>query len=594
MNNKLLRINLTENRILEDKISDEILEKYIGGRGLGVKLLIDNIPSNIDPLTPQNILIFTIGPFNGTAIPTNGRFSLLTKSPLTKGICYSNSGGIFGVVMKKCGYDGLLIKGALQTLSYIVIDGEGNNAIRDASNLAGLDTEQTFAKLKEIEGDKIHALLIGPAGENLVKIACIMNDATRAFGRGGVGAVMGSKNLKAIIVKRGLKKFEAHDPNLLKKYVKVAFDKIKVVPITRSVLPNFGTSALLNVINNLGMLPVNNFQKGYDERAFNVSGEEIKHKIFQESEGCYACPIRCGRLTKAEDMKGKGPEYESVWALGPNLGIFNLITVTQANYLCNKLGIDTISCGVSIACGMELKQKGLLKDSSLDFGKGEKLKDLVKKIAYKEGIGAELSEGAANFAKKYKSTDSAIHVKGLELPAYDPRGAIGHALGYATSNRGGCHLTGYLASMEIFAAPKKINRFTTGGKPDILALKQNQKAAEDSLGICAFAGWSLGLDYYARFLKAITGIDYNVVSLTEIGERIYTLERLYNLREGLTKKDDTLPSRFLCEPLKEGASKDHVVPLKNMLKDYYYVRGWDHNGVPTEELLNELEIEFRS
>jgi aldehyde:ferredoxin oxidoreductase len=241
---------------------------------------------------------------------------------------------------------------------------------------------------------------------------------------------------------------------------------------------------------------------------------------------------------------------------------------------------------------MELEQKGLLKEKTLKFGKVNALKDIIFKIANKNGIGAELSEGARIFARNYNSPESAIEVKGLELPAYDPRGAVGHALGYATSTRGGCHLTGYMASLEIFAAPKKVDRFTIGGKPDLLALKQNQKAAEDSLVICAFAGWSLGLDFYARFLKAITGIEYDIATLTEIGERIYTIERLFNLREGLSKKDDSLPPRFLNTPLKYGNSKDHIVPLDVMLEQYYYVREWNENGIPKTKLIQRLNIDF--
>ena len=239
---------------------------------------------------------------------------------------------------------------------------------------------------------------------------------------------------------------------------------------------------------------------------------------------------------------------------------------------------------------MELQQKGIIQNESLKFGNGAILKELIEDVANKVGIGADISEGASRLAKKNNSIDSAIHVKNLELPAYDPRGAIGHALGYATANRGGCHLTGYLASLEIFAAPKKIDRFTTGGKPDLLALKQNQKAIEDSLVVCVFAGWALGLDYYARFMKAITGKDYDVINLTRIGERIYNLERLFNLREGFSSKDDTLPSRFLNQPLKEGPSKDHIVPLTKMLMQFYYVRGWDENGIPKQEKLKELNI----
>jgi aldehyde:ferredoxin oxidoreductase len=590
MNNKILKVNLSKRKLTNLDLSEDILDNYIGGRGLGVKLLVDHIPPKTDPLSPKNILIFTTGPFGATIVPTNGRFSLVTKSPLTRGIFYSNSGGNFGVFMKKCGYDGIFIGGSLKTPGYLIIKDSGEAMIQDAASLWSLRTGDTLKALQKLEGERINSLMIGPAGENKVLISSIMNDADRAFGRGGVGAVMGSKMLKAIVVQRGTKKLEANNSDLLRKYVKVAQDKIKVVPITRSSLPKFGTSALVNVINTLGMFPINNFQYGFDDRASQVSGESINSELFQESEGCYACPIRCGRLTKAGNESGKGPEYESVWALGPNLGIFDLDLIAQANYSCNSLGLDTISCGVSIGCGMEMQQKGVIQNESLKFGNRSIVKELIEDIANKKGFGAEISDGAYRLARKYNSIDSAIHVKNLELPAYDPRGAIGHALGYATSNRGGCHLTGYLAALEIFAAPKKIDRFTTGGKADLLALKQNQKAIEDSLVVCVFAGWALGLDYYARFMKAITGKDYDVIKLTRIGERIYNLERLFNLREGLSSEDDTLPSRFLNHPLKEGPSKDHIVPLKKMLKQFYYVRGWDENGIPKQEKLKELNI----
>ncbi|NHJ20777.1 MAG: aldehyde ferredoxin oxidoreductase [Candidatus Lokiarchaeota archaeon] len=590
LNNKILEVDLNREKFREVTVPEKILSDYIGGRGLGVKLLLDKLPIKTDPLDQRNLLIFSTGPFGGTIVPTNGRFSLVTKSPLTNGIFYSNSGGSFGVIMKKCGYDGIIIQGKLKELGYLLIDGENGVLLKESSNLWGTDTEKTFEELKKIEGNKINALMIGQAGENLVKIASIMNDAARAFGRGGVGAVMGSKKLKAVVVKGGNAKVEINDQDLLKKYVKVAQDKIKVVPITRSSLPKFGTSALVNVINILGMFPINNFQRGFDERAVQVSGEKIDKNLTQEHEGCYACPIRCGRLTKAGDMRGKGPEYESVWALGPNLGIFNLTSVTQANYLCNLYGLDTISCGGSIACAMELQEKGHIDDPSLIFGNSGILKELVRKIAFKEGIGAQISEGSKILSKRYGSEDIAMQVKGLELPAYDPRGAIGHALGYATSTRGGCHLTGYLASLEIFAAPKKIDRFTIAGKPDLLILKQNQKAIEDSLVICAFAGWALGLDYYARFLKAITGIDYDVMKLLEIGERIYNLERIFNIREGLGRGDDILPPRFINEPLQEGFSKGSIVPLKTMLEQYYFIRGWDEQGIPKLETLEKLGI----
>lgn len=434
--------------------------------------------------------------------------------------------------------------------------------------------------------------MIGPAGENQVRISSIMNDSERAFGRGGVGAVMGSKNLKAIVVKDGRQKTEIANKALLQIYVADALDKIKVVPITRAAFPLFGTAATLNVINSLGMLPVRNFKKGYSKDAGKTGGEAIRDRIFEKPEGCYGCSIKCGRKTKAGNMKGKGPEYESVWALGANCDIYDLIKITQANYYCNKLGLDTISVGGTISCAMELQEKGLFDHNEIRFGNENVLISLIKKIAYKEGIGAELSEGSKRLAEKYGSTDSSMQVKGLELPAYDPRGAMGHALGYATSNRGGCHLTGYLAAMEIFAVPKKIPRFTIGGKADQLVLKQHQNAIEDSLVNCKFAGYALGFDYQSRFVTTITGIDFDISRLLKIGERIYNLERMFNVEAGFVKGDDNLPSRFIHEPFKEGLSKNRVVPLESMLQDYYSVRGWDENGVPESEKLKELGLDY--
>ena len=589
--NKLLSVQLTGKTITDEKIDEAIFQEYLGGRGLGVKLFTDRVPKNLDPLGEDNQLIFATGPITGTAVPTSGRFALVTKSPLTGTIFYSNTGGFIAPMFKRCGYDAMAISGKLDAPGYLLIDGENNTEIKSADGLWGLDTRETMAKLKEIEGKNVHVLMIGPAGENLVSFAAIMNDGDhRAFGRGGVGAVMGSKNLKAIVVKSGKAKVETHDPDRLKKFVQTAYDKIKVVPITNSALPMFGTAGLVNIINELGMLPTNNFQKGASEHADKISGEAIREKILVKDEGCYACPIRCGRLTKAGSMEGKGPEYESVVLLGSNLGIFDLEVVTQANYLCNLYGLDTISTGGVIGCAMELAQKGKLSVEGVKFGNTEILLKLVKQIAFKEGFGKDLAQGVVKLAAQYGSPASAIHVKGLDLPAYDPRGSMGHALGYATSNRGGCHLTGYLAAMEIFAAPKKIPRLTTGGKADLLVLKQHQSVIEDSLIVCKFAGWAVGMDFSSRFATAITGEEMDITRLMIIGERVYNLERMYNLQEGITGETDTLPKRFTDEPFTEGYSKGQVVPLKNMLKDYYAVRKWDSQGVPTPEKLAALNL----
>jgi aldehyde:ferredoxin oxidoreductase len=588
--NKMYSVNLTTKEIKTINLGDEVYQKYLGGRGLGVKLFTDSTKPDIDPLGPENKMVFTTGPITGTSVPTSGRMSLVTKSPLTGGIFYSNTGGDFAFRMKRCGIDGIIVEGKAEKPCYFVLNGDAGIEIKDAADLWGLDSEETHAKLIELEGKSAKTLEIAPAGENQVRISSIMIDADHAFGRGGVGAVMGSKNLKAWVVKNGKHKTEVHNKELLKSYSKSALDKIKALPVTRSAFPMFGTAGTLHVTNSLGMLPIKNFQYGQHEDAPKLGGEAIRNEILEHTEACYGCTIRCRRSTKTDKMTGKGPEYESVWALGANIEVFNLKKVAEANYYCNKLGIDTISMGVTISAAMELQEKGMFPYDEVKFGNEDILVDLVKKTAYRDGIGADLAEGSKRLAEKYGDATVAIHVKGLELPAYDPRGAMGHALGYATSNRGGCHLTGYLAAMELFSAPKRIPRFTIGGKADLLVLKQHQSVIEDSLVNCKFSGYALGFDFHSRFASVITGYDYNTTELLTIGERVYNLERIFNIKAGIDKEQDNLPKRFLEEPFKEGLSKDKVVPVKQMLKDYYNVRGWDEEGVPTKEKLKELAI----
>ncbi|MHA1453992.1 MAG: aldehyde ferredoxin oxidoreductase family protein [Promethearchaeota archaeon] len=390
MNGKSLIVNLSKNSSTTKSISDKTIKSYLGGRGLAGKLFVDDVESkiNLDPLSEENELVFATGILTGTIVPTSGRLALVTKSPLTNTIFFSNTGGYFAPDMKKSGYDALIIRGKASTPQYLVINGE-NIEIKDASKLWGLNTRETLNELKKFEGEKIHILVIGPAGENLVSFAYIMNDGDhRAFGRGGVGAVMGSKNLKAIVVKKQTKKIPVANAELLKKLVKPAMDKIKLVPITRAALPMFGTASLVNLINEIGMLPTRNFQEGYDERAEQISGEEIRKSILQESEGCFNCPIRCGRMTKVGGSHGKGPEYESL-LLGTNTGIYDLEAVTKANYECNLLGLDTITTAGTISCAMELVEKGILPEPDIKFGNKDILVPLIRKIANKKGIGAE-------------------------------------------------------------------------------------------------------------------------------------------------------------------------------------------------------------
>jgi len=590
MHNKILSVDLSTQSTEESSIDPEILAAYLGGRGLGVRLFTSLVNPKTDPLSPDNRLVFSTGPLTGSIVPTSGRFSLVTKSPLTGLILYSSTGGSVGPALKSTGYDALIVSGRLDEPGYLLISEAGDSQIVPCERLWGLDTKETLNRLESMTTGRFHSLMVGPAGENGVLFASIMNDGNhRAFGRGGSGAVMGAKNLKAIVIKVGKAKPDIDNTELLTTYVKSARDKLKVAPITNSSLPTFGTAGLVNIINELGMLGIRNFQIGHSYEAEKLSGEAIRDEIFQKEEGCYACPIRCGRMTKTKSMSGKGPEFESV-LLGTLTDIFNLQTVTEANYYCNLLGLDTISTAGTISCAMELQEKGAFRDDRIQFGSKDSLIPLIQSVAHREGIGEELAHGSAQLAAKYGMPEVAMHVKGMELPAYDPRGAVGHALGYATSNRGGCHLTGYLVAMEVFAAPKKIPRASTGSKADLLVLKQHQSAIEDSLIVCKFAGYALGFDFYSRFATAATGEDLNITRLMKIGERIYNLERLFNVKAGLSKKDDTLPKRFLTEPLTDGLSKGRTVPLDSMLEDYYRLRDWDKTGAPSKSKQQELGI----
>jgi aldehyde:ferredoxin oxidoreductase len=340
------------------------------------------------------------------------------------------------------------------------------------------------------------------------------------------------------------------------------------------------------------MFPVKNYQSSYvePEKIDLVSGEQLRERFLEKSEGCYNCIIRCGRMTNTGERSGKGPEYESLWALGPLTGIFDLKTITHANYLCNDYGLDTMSAGATIACAMELQQNRLIEHDSLTFGNKNNLCELIEQISLRKGIGEELAEGSLRFSRKYNGQDYAMQVKGMEMPAYDPRGAFGHALNYAISSRGACHLTGFLVALEVLGAPKKIDRFSIRGKSDLLVLKQNQSVVEDSLIVCKFVGYALGLEFQVRFLSTILDKKMSINDLLTIGERIYNLERLFNIREGFSRKDDILPKRFLETPLQDGPSKGKVVPLNDLIDEYYKVRNWDENGNPTDNLLEQLSL----
>ncbi|MCX8173438.1 MAG: aldehyde ferredoxin oxidoreductase family protein [Thermoplasmata archaeon] len=582
---KLLRINLTEKTGKVENLDENILRNFIGGRGLGAKLLYDEVKPETEPLSAENKLIFTVGPLTATGAPTAGRYSITSKSPLTGTIFDSNSGGHFGLEIKKAGYDAVVIEGTAEKLTYLFVNDE-NVRFEDASELAGLDTHTTTDKVLAGTDERARVACIGPAGEKLGLIGCIINDRHRAAGRGGLGAVMGSKNLKAIAV-LGTGSPAIAQPERFEAAKKLAQEAIAKNPVTKDALPNYGTAVLVNVINEIGALPTKNYQEGIFKDADAISGETIRERIFVRRSACGHCPIACGRVTRAGGEEGEGPEYETVWAFGADCGVNDIEKIAIANYKCNRYGLDTISTGATIACAMELSERGVITEY-IRFGNADAVLQLIDKIGSMEGIGEKLAMGSYRFAKEYGAEEYSMSVKGLELPAYDPRGVQGMGLAYATSNRGGCHLRGYMTAPEVLGNPYMVDRLKTEGKAGLTVLLQNISAAVDSLVLCRFSQFGLNPEHYAEMLSAATGIDYSDTDLLLAGERIYNLERVYNVRARVP--GDTLPKRLLTEKLKEGHSKGYVVELDTMLRQYYEIRGWDENGVPLKETLKRLGL----
>ncbi len=594
---RLLRINLSTGDINVEEIPEEYLRKYIGGRGLASFYLYKEIDPKIDPLSPENKLIFATGPLSGTAAPTGGRYMVVTKGPLTGTIASSNSGGFFGAELKHAGYDMLIIEGKSEKPVYIFIN-DDHVEIRDASHLWGKNTHYTTDKLREEVGIKnAKVACIGPAGENLVKFAAVINDKHRAAGRTGVGAVMGSKKLKTIIVKGSHRPKAAQDAFM--HVIREKTDTLRKDPITGEGLPKLGTKVLDNIINQNGLYPTRNFQTGVFEKTHEVTGEALVEKGYLvKNKACYACPIACGRVTKLPTgLEGEGPEYETGWAFGANCGVSDLNAITEANFLCNELGLDTISTGGTIACAMELYERGILPKEDLKngpellFGNSEAIVFYTKQIAYREGLGDKLAEGSYRFALSYGHPEYSMSVKKQELPAYEPRGAQGHALEYATSNRGGCHVRGYMISPEILGVPEKLDPQSLEGKAEWVKTFQDLTAVIDSEGLCLFTSFALGADDYRDLLEAATGWNLTTEELMKVGERIWNLERVFNLKAGIDPKEDTLPKRMLEEPMPDGPNKGAVVKLDELLPKYYEVRGWTKDGIPTEEKLKELGIE---
>ncbi len=594
---KILRVDLGTGAITKTALDPALARDYIGARGLGTRIIFDEVDATVDPLSPANKLVFASGPMTGTFAPSAGRYDVVTKGPLTGTIAASNSGGTWGPELKFAGFDALVIEGRADKPVYLWIH-DGEVELRDAAHLWGKEVPETTEAVCAATATDAKVACIGPAGENLSLIAAIMNDMHRAAGRTGVGAVMGSKNLKAIAV-RGTGAVTVADPQAFIGAVTRASQMIKEHPVGGTGLRLYGTNVLVNILNSVGGLPTGNFQDGHFPTADKVGGESLAAKQLQRPKGCFACIISCGRATKVTNPKykgeGEGPEYETAWGFGPDCLVDDLDAVLKANYYCNELGLDTISMSATIACAMELFHRGhiTLADTGglpLDFGNAEAMVEAVRLTGLGQGFGRQLQEGSYRLSQRYGHPELSMTVKKQEMPAYDPRAVQGIGLQYATSPRGGCHVRGYTISPEVLGVPVKMDKDSIEGKPELVALFQNLTAAIDSSGSCLFTTFGIGAPQYGELMTALTGLPCSGDDFIHAGERIFNLERLFNLAAGLTAADDTLPPRLLNEPLKTGASKGAVSRLAEMLPAYYALRGWTPEGVPTPAKLQALGL----
>jgi len=613
--NKILEVNLSTRKFETFFISEKDRKLYIGGKGLGLKLLRSRLKPGIDPLGGENYLVFMMGVLMGTGVPCSGRFAALTKSPLTNIMLSCSCGGPFGMAFKSCGYDGLFVTGKSKELVSLVIDGS-DIRFEDASGLRGKDTFEVQSEFNMGKNDG--ALVIGPAGENLVRFANIAS-GHRFLGRGGMGAVMGSKNLKAIIARNGQYKIVPENLEKFKKYRKKGIKYINSNSFTTQFYRKYGTSSSVNFSNKNCLLPVNNFKDGTHEKAHLISGETMKEKYNTEPSTCRPCSIICGhRGIYPDGTKHQIPEYETIGLLGSNLGIFDPELITTWNDLCGKLGLDTISTGSTLSYLIEAGEKGYL-DTDLRYGSPGGIEKTIKDIAFKRGFGDELANGTKWLADKYGGKDFAINVKGLDIPAYDPRGAWGQGLTYAVANRGGCHLSAYLYALEILFSFLK--PCTIRAKAEFVKALESITCGINSLHVCQFTMYAYTLespvtrytpdfllsflmqnlpgiaiallDYsmYPKLWSAVTGIKMSKKEFLKAGDRIHVLERYMNTLEGISSKDDVLPERFTGETM-PGDKNKRTIPIEKLVKKYYRLRGYDENGIPRKELLDELEIEI--
>jgi aldehyde:ferredoxin oxidoreductase len=610
---KILRVDLTKGTCKSEPTNMDWARAYLGSRGLATKYIVQEVDPKVDPLSPANKIIWATGPLTGTMASTGGRYTVVTKGPLTGAIACSNSGGYWGAELKMAGWDMVIFEGKSAKPVYLFIE-DDKAELRDAAHLWGQSVWHTEETIKKQHQDPlIRVSSIGLAGENQVLFAAVVNDLHRAAGRSGVGAVMGSKNLKAIAV-RGTKGVgNIADP---KEFMKVTKEKKKILAdnaVTGQGLPTYGTQVLMNVINEIGALPTRNHKDSQFEGAKDISAEAMATPRKSDgkaqlvtNQACFGCTIACGRISKIDQkhfsVENKpqywgatgGLEYEAAWALGAANGVNDIEALQYANTICNEQGMDPISFGATIGAVMELYEMGVLTKEQLGvespFGSARALCEFADMTAAGTGFGKEIGQGSKRLCAKYGHPELSMSVKGQEFPAYDARGIQGMGLTYATSNRGACHLRSYTVASEVLGIPVKTDPLTAEGKPELVIAFQDATAAFDSAGICIFTSFAWGLADVAPQVAAACGPEFTLENMAKIGERIWNMEREFNNKAGFTNKDDNLPPRLLNEATKTGPAKGLVSKLPEMLPKYYAARGWNADGTLKPETRTRLGL----
>jgi len=602
---KVLRVDLTTGQTGVEPLEPKAARDYLGGRGLGIHYLLAELDPKVEPLSPENVMVMAVGPLTGTLAPTGARYMVMTKSPLTGALTCSNSGGRFPTELKRTGFDAVIITGRSPEPVYLWID-RGRAELRPAAHLWGRTTHQTDRAVRAETEDQAKVAAIGPAGEKGVLFASIMNDLHRAAGRSGVGAVMGSKNLKAVAV-RGLEPVRLADQAAFKAANKRIRDRFNAAAKENPpALRLHGTAVTAMATNNFGVLPTQNFQFGTFAGWEKIYGVTLTEKYLVRSSACFSCPIGCGRVTRVEEPgfegQGEGPEYETVYAMGSNCGIDDLAAITKANYLCNELGLDTITMGATLACAMELFEKGHLTEAQVGrpllWGDGRALVDLTRQTGEREGFGDILAQGSLRLARRCGHPELAMVSKGQEFPGYEPRGSQAMGLAYATSPIGGSHMRGDPAYFELLGVPTNVDPQEWRGKARLTAKWQDLFALIDSAGLCVFFSVRNLVEQEVmvpptgilELVNAATGAGYTLEELERVGERIFNAERVFLAQAGFDRRDDTLPERITAQPLPDGPARGQVCHLEEMLEDYYRIRGWSPEGLPTGAKLEELSL----